>query len=127
MSTKLRGIVKSPTGKEHLLATLEEAVRLVVIVSEQLTKAQYSEILRALAKDPHSSYTWQGWSVKVDLNARRAGTGVIVTRLVDNHIEEFSTIKECALYLQLTESKVRTLINSLNNTHLGKRFHKKTW
>ena len=124
MATKLKGIVISPTGKEHELDSIEEAARVVVILSDTLTKDNYDEIVKALMTDPRKTYDWNGWIVQVKLTTGRKGIGVRVTKVSDNTVAEFDSIKECALRLGLKQQKVRTLINGFNNLHDGMRFAK---
>ncbi len=121
----LKGIVISPTGQEHELDSIEEAARVVVILSDTLTKDNFDEIINELRTDPRKTYVWNGWTVKVDLTAKRKGVGVIVTKVETGEVAEFNTIKECALAMGEKQQKVRTLINGFNNLHNGFRYAKK--
>jgi len=125
MVSKLRGIVISPTGQEHELDSIEEAARVVVILSDTLTKDNYDEIVKALKTDPRQVYNWNGWIVKADLKSKRKGVGVRVTCMKTQAVAEFNSIKECALNFNMKEQKVRSLINAFNNVHDDKRFAKK--
>ena len=121
----LKGIVISPTGQEHELDSIEEAARVVVILSDTLTKDNFDEIINELRTDPRKTYVWNGWTVKVDLTAKRKGVGVIVTKVETGEVAEFDTIKECALAMGEKQQKVRTLINGFNSLHNGYRYAKK--
>lgn len=125
MASNLKGIVVSPTGNEHELDSIEEAARVVVILSDELTKEDYDKVVKTLKKDPRQIYVWNGWTVKADLRSKRKGIGVIVTCTKTNAVAEFDTIKECALNFNMKQQKVRSLINSFNNLHDDKRFAKK--
>tara|TARA_B100001057_G_scaffold463613_1_gene517863 strand:+ start:86120 stop:86506 length:387 start_codon:yes stop_codon:yes gene_type:complete len=121
---ELKGVVISPTGKEHALPSLEDAVRTLVIVSDELQKEDYDNILKGLKRNPRSNYQYKGWTVAVDYTARRAGIGVVVTSLSTNEPRYFSSIKECAGVMGIKEARVRTLINGFSNTHEGFRYRK---
>ena len=120
----LKGVIISPTGKEHALPSLEDAIRTLVILSDELNKEDYDNILEGLKSNPHRNYQYRGWTVAVDFTARRAGVGVVVTSLSTNEPTHFNSIKECAGVMGVKESKVRTLINGFTNTHEGFRYQK---
>lgn len=123
---QLRGMVKSPTGREHALPTLEEAARLVVIVNEDLTKDNFDEIIEKLTENPNNTFTWNGWVVGVDTTTRRTGQQVKVVKLDGTGERVFGSIKEASTVLGLPQQKIRTLINGFTNIHDGMRFTKHT-
>lgn len=120
----LKGLVVSPTGKEHAVDSLEEAVRFIVILSDELTKNDYTNILKTLTINTTKSYTWNGWVITVDKKARRKGVGVVVKCNSTGIEKEFGSIKECALEMGLKEQKVRSLINAYVSTHDNKTYRK---